>query len=139
MNDYKIFKELNLVLHYFSGDITYPVILAQMSRLQKDPLYYSKYDSFIDLREANLKVDITDIEKYADFVTNDLKIIDKRKAVYLTSKPNEVVITTLLKNHMNESMVDIFVCSTLDVAVKHLKNSKINSVVLVELISEIAG
>ena len=135
MNTYQIIKNSNLIVHYLSGDVTASLIIEQMKRISLEQDYSIYYDVITDLRDSNVKTEIQEIGGFVDFVTNDLKIVAKRKVIYLTSKPYEVVLTTLLSDVIKNSEINIYVCSTIDSAVNFIDNADINKQSLNDLIN----
>lgn len=137
MNTYKIIKSLNLIFHYFSDEVTISVINEHMKKVSLEPDYSANFDVLTDLRDAIVTAKYEDIKEFVNYTSCDLKIIAKRKVVYLTNKPNQVAWTTLLSNTMLNSEMDIFVCSTEDAAINFLQKAGFSKQDFQELIKEI--
>ncbi len=137
MNTYKIIKSLNLIVHYFSDEVTISVINEHMKKISLEPDYSANFDVLTDLRDAIVTAKFKNIEEFVNYTLYDLKVIAKRKVVYITNKPNQVAWTTLLSNAMVNSEMDIFVCSTEDAAINFLQKAGFSKHDFQELIKEI--
>lgn len=137
MFSFKILKDLNLIISYYSDEFSLRCIKECTRRLVIDPSYSVHYDTITDLRNANLKIDAQDVRKYIDYIKNDLNIVVKKKLVYLTNKPHEVVLTTILSQKMKNFEYDVFVCSTEESAIAYLSKTSLKNGKLNELINEI--
>lgn len=137
MNSYKIIKELNLIVQYLSGNVSISVVKEHMRNLSLEPDYSKYYDTIIDLRDSNFNIIIDDVAEFADFVSFELEVIGNRKTVYLTNKPNEVVLTTLLSKTLKNTEIDFLICSTEEAAIKFLNKEGLNKEILDVLIREI--
>lgn len=136
-NKYRIFKEWNLIIIYYSGDVDISIIKKVMLKISNESDYSPKYAVINDVRDCSLKIKIDEIEKYIDYLKNELGIIESRKILFLTSKPNEVVITQLFSDNISKNSILGQVFTTSEAAMAWLSNENIDNRVFDKLIFEI--
>lgn len=132
---YKIIEESRLIIEFFSGDINIDDIIHLQNIISDELNYNPTFDLVFDTREANILVNEKDMIKYLEFVKNHPKIYGKRKAAYLTSKPNEVVVGTLFSKLINDVPIHANVFSTTEAIVNWLKNKNIDNQLLTSVIN----
>lgn len=123
---YRIFKKWKLIIVYYGGDIDISDLKNLRSKLSNESDYSPKFDVINDLRECNLQIDVDEIEGYFTFLKNDLQIINRRKLVFLTSKPNEVVLTHLLSDAISDISIFGQIFSTSKEGLKWLSNQNLD-------------
>jgi len=123
---YRIFKKWQLIIVYYGGDIDISDLKNLRFKLKNEPDYSPKFDVINDLRECNLKMHVRDIKGYFTFLKNELQIINKRKLVFLTSKPNEVVLTHLLSDALSDISIFGQIFTTSQKGLKWLSNQNID-------------
>jgi hypothetical protein len=102
--NYTILPELKLVLEYYRGDLTTIDVQNLKKKELLDSLYNVKYNIICDFRELEshiLPTSEESIRKLLDF----FKSLGLRsKVAILTTQPNQVVITELMKRLSMEPM-----------------------------------
>ncbi len=126
MNTYKIIKDLKLIVHYLSEDISYTIMKEHMTNLISDPDYSKYYDTITDLRDSNLIISPSEITKFANFVIREISIDAKRRVVYLTNKPNEATLSMWFSCALKGSYVDVLTCTTEETAINFMNKTGLN-------------
>ena len=99
---YIILKEHKIVFEYYAGITSAEELMHITNSVYTDPDFDSSFYFVLDFRDATLQGNKIDMQKYLKFLQDSASSIAKRKAAYLTSKPNEVVITTIFTNLMEK-------------------------------------
>jgi len=123
---YRIFKEWKLIIVYYEGDIDISDLKNLRSKLKNESDYSPKFDVINDLRECNLQMEVNEIKGYFTFLKNELQIINRRKLVFLTSKPKEVVLTRLLSDALYDISIFGQIFTTSKEGLKWLSNQNID-------------
>jgi len=139
MNTYRIIKDLKLIVHYLSEDISYSIMKEHMTNVIRNPEYSKYYDIITDLRDSNLIVSANEITKFANYVSQELSVRAKRRVVYLTTRPNEAALTMWLSHVTKDSGVDILTCTTEEAALNFISKTGLNKKVFNNLINELSG
>ena len=134
---YKILKKEKLIVEYHFGDINIADFINSRIMISSDSEYNPDFDLIFDFREVNMIVSQQDINKFVVFFKNYIPILGKRKSAYLTSKPNEVVITTLFSMNIKELSVLPNTFSTLEGVTAWIGNKEINTQILGDIIREL--
>ncbi len=92
---YKIIPDKKLVIEYYSGELDYDDLIEFKKAIIKEPEYDFYFQTIVDLRYCFLKTNPQDFVNWIDFINTNFGNERVRKVAYLTSKPNEVVLTTL--------------------------------------------
>ncbi|MCF8379918.1 MAG: hypothetical protein K9H49_10100 [Bacteroidales bacterium] len=108
-----------------------------MTSLSSESEYSSKYDVINDFRDCNLQIEIDEIQEYIDFLKNDLQILERKKIVFLTSKPNEVVLTHLFSDYVSNLWINGQIFTTSKAALTWLSNQNIDYLDFENIIAEI--
>ena len=137
---YKVFDNKNIIIEYYSGEITVDDFLSLKERISKEPNYNFFSDTILDIRDANLKVSETDLLKLFDFLHSKFsKEEGKRKTAYLTNSPNDVVQSTLFSNLLESKKLNVNprIFSTMEGVVSWFDNPDINKEILETILYEL--
>jgi hypothetical protein len=63
--------------------------------IKEEPDYNFYSNTILDLRDCDVKIDMEELKTFIDFFKLNYEKKEIRTAVYLTSKPNEIVLATL--------------------------------------------
>jgi len=137
MELYKIFSEFKLIINYYFGEVGVIDLKKRMLAISLDPSFSEEYDIVNDLRDCNLNVHVNDLKSYIDYLQNDIKVITKRKSVLLTSKPNQVVLTTIFSKKLLYTQLKPLVCSTIEAAIPFLDKKGLDKITINLMIEEL--
>lgn len=132
---YKIIRELNILLQYFEGDITFDLLKEFRLRVFADPEYNAEYNRINDFRNASFNVPIAEVERYSTFEKNS-SVKNESKVVLLTSNPNQVVTSMFYELYARDKNT-IEVVSTLDRAFHFLSIDKKNQDLILDAMNEL--
>lgn len=76
---YLILPESWLIIEVITGSITLDFYTSYEMKMVNDPLYNPSYDVYVDMREAIFDGTIDQMEKYAEFILENIHIIQNRK------------------------------------------------------------
>ncbi len=123
---YTILKKEKIIVEYHSGDINIDEFINSRKIISSDINYNPDYDLVFDYRDANMLVKEPDIDMFLIFFKNFPQIIGKRKSAYLTSKPNEVVITTLFSLGIKDTYIHPQTFSSPEGVIDWVNNKDLN-------------
>jgi hypothetical protein len=134
---YKILNKERLIVEYHSGDINIDEFINSRKIISSDSEYNADFDLIFDFRDVNMIVSQQDIDKFVVFLKNFNPILGKRKSAYLTSKPHEVVITTLFSMNIKDLSILPHTFSSLEGVVAWIGNKDINTQILDDIFREL--
>ena len=121
---YWIDSSNELIFLTFSGDISLEDVKEVELKLETEANYSSSFHRIYDIRYCSLNIDVDDLPSYIDFEKEELITDDYRKEIYLTSKPNQVVLMSIYEDLIVSSHnLETYTVSTTDTAAKILSNS----------------
>jgi hypothetical protein len=124
---YTIYKEHGLVISWYSGIIGIPDIREHLIKLSCDPDYSPEFDEIHDFRFCEFSFETSALKTgTVNFLRDELKIAARRKVIFLTTKPKQVVMTTLFSKIIGELPMLLQVYSTTRAASKYLNKNEIN-------------
>jgi len=118
---YKILQEHKTVLQCINGDFYLSDLIALQDRLSNDQKYCPDYNVIADLVDANLIAEISDVDKYTEYIKNNPRMKGVRRVAYITSRPNEVVLSTLFSQQVKRLAISVNVFSTIEAALLWLE------------------
>jgi len=124
---YKIIAEKSLIVQYYAGDIGIDDIIYLQKVISNELSYSPAFDIVVDFSHANLLLTEKDLIDYIAFVKSYPKIQGKRKAAYLTSKPNQVVYSTLFSERISDTLIQPNIFSTTIAIVDWLKKDGVGN------------
>lgn len=134
---FKILKKERLIIEYHSGDINVEEFIDSRKIISSSSDYNPAFDLIFDFRDVNMIVNQQDIEKFVVFFKKFNPILGDRKSAYLTSKPNEVVITTLFSVKIKNLSIQPHTFSTLEGVVAWIYNKEVDTHILGEIITQL--
>lgn len=134
---YKIITNERLIIEYHSGDISVNEFLESRKIISSVPDYNPYFDLVLDFRDVNMLANEKDIKRFVSFFKGFKQILGKRKSAYLTSKPNQVVITTVFSLDIKDTPVSPMTFSTIDALVGWLNKKNIDKDTLTKIIEEL--
>jgi hypothetical protein len=114
--NFHIYSDFKTILEHFSGDIKIKDIIRVKQSISTNSSYSPKFNVIMDFREAHLVFDTSKVSEYVRFANNYPKIYGERKTAFITSRPNEVVITTIFGLTKGDLPIDPRTFSTLQAA-----------------------
>lgn len=134
---YKIDVNKEVIFHVFTGNVRMADIQEFLKELVSDPEYSKFFDQVVDFRFCNLLFSIKELPELVTFVKEEIKINAARKEVYLTNKPNEVVLGTIFRELVKELQVDIAIVSTIERIIELLLKPALNENILENTLDEL--
>jgi len=137
---YKLLVKKHLSIEYYSGDITLDDIIYLEKILSKEPNYDFSFDTIFDMRNANIKVDESEMKILLEFLNTQLKKGDSRNVAFLTSSPNDVVKSTLFSIMLgknNELNINTNIFSTVKSIASWLNIEGVNEKELDEMLTKL--
>jgi len=120
LKSYKILKDKNLIIEYFSGDVNIESYLKFKQNLIQDPDFSVNYHYFIYFKDVNFNITEEDIVKYLNFSNKNLKVNQARQVALITKTPNQVVISSLYKMASKQPNQKVEIFSTCEKAFQWL-------------------
>ena len=117
---YRILKDKNLIITYYSGQFPFSEIYNCYQLLGNDIDYLPTMSVLNDVRDALFLLDNNLLMDFLDNMKRNTKIYNQRKAVILTNSPNQVVFGKLVEMFKAESLIDLNIVSTLKESFKRL-------------------
>ena len=134
---YKIITKEKLIVEYHFGDINIDDFMESRKVISSDQDYNPGFDLVFDFRDVNMIVGEEDIKRFASFFKEFNPILGKRKSAYLTSTPNQVVVTTLFSLEIKNTSIRPMTFSTVELLVEWLNNKNIDEDILTKIIEEL--
>ena len=128
---YKILHAQKIVIEYYSGPISLDDIKELKSTEIKDKDFNPNYNILMDGRETKLITNHQDILDLINYIKSNPKIIGNRNSSFLTSTPDQVAKTTLLKLQSDIFPMNYNIFSTLYAALAFIRVPK-DSYLIVE-------
>ncbi|MFN8257911.1 MAG: hypothetical protein U0W24_19600 [Bacteroidales bacterium] len=92
---YMIIPEKPLIVGYYNGIIKIEDIIHFNIVIRKEPNYNYFANTILDFRYCTLDIKHDELPKIINYIKSSFKKTGDRKVAYLTSKPNEVVVTSM--------------------------------------------
>ena len=127
---YIIITEKRLIIIYFSGEIDIDDLIYLQQFMHLDSSYDASFDVIIDFRDCIPIAEYGDINRYIEFMNDNIKYYSKRKGAYLTNKPVDVVATTLFALMPKKIPIETQIFSTVDAIAKWYYYKHIDSMFL---------
>jgi hypothetical protein len=115
--NYSILPELSLIIEYLGGKVDGDDAINLKKIEKKDLKYNPKYNCLVDFRDIEIRMDdegIKSMSKFIEFFKGEKTVLSLRKSALLTSKPQQVVLSSLLKEFSIELPVYFEIFSTLE-------------------------
>ena len=122
VGSYKINKEEKFIIEYYYGQIEIEDVMFLKDTLSKEESFNASYSIIHDFRNSNLKLSQEDLKNHLEFVKKHPTFLGERDVAFLTSRPNEVVLTTLFSMlAKNKILVNFEIFTTINAASMWLK------------------
>lgn len=120
---YKILASEKLVLEYYSGYISKEDIYRVKKKISALKDYRPTFHLIADFTSATLAVDVKEVPQYFTFIRNNPKLMGKRKTAFITSKPNEVVLSHIFDLSKKDTPIESNIFSSFSAAASLLNLS----------------
>ncbi len=94
---FQIDTKRKLIIMYLSGDFNIDDFIFYHNMMSLDPNFDPEYNRILDLRDSNPILEECDIRHYVNLILSNSELKGKRKSVFLTNKPKDVVVGTLFE------------------------------------------
>jgi len=92
---YKILSNLKLIIENYTGCVSMDDMIAVKKEVGLDIDYSPNFNVIMDFRDAHLAFKTLEVANYINFANKSNVIYGERRTAFLTSKPNQVVLTTI--------------------------------------------
>lgn len=99
MVDYTILSEQRLIIERLRGHVTRSGLEEVTERIWRDPAYDTSFDSIIDVREADLDMDLQDVKALSGLILASGDASQGTIAI-LTTKPVETALSYLFSRRL---------------------------------------
>lgn len=141
MNDkkynYKILKEQNLVIKYYSGNFSLKDMVDCVESTWKDTDYLPTMFVLNDLRDCVIAIKKSVILDFINKIKKNPRVYAKRQIVFLTNTPNQVVFTSMIDLFKNEKLIELNTVSTIERALKYLMISESDYALIYSTLNEL--
>ena len=134
---YKIDVQHKVIFYSFIGHIQMKEIEEILTKVSSEKNYSKYFDQVFDLRFCELSIDHDDLSEFVTFVKDDIKIDAYRKDIYLTSRPNEVVVATIWSTLIKNFQIVPNVISTVDMVERILSRPNLDKDELNKLLNKL--
>ena len=136
---YKILPNKQLIIEYYSGEITIKDLMFFKYVIRKEPNYNFYWNTVLDFRDCVLLIKQDGLKEIIAFFKNNYEILESRNVAYLSSKPNEVALSILYSLLVKDSGLnfDTSVFSSTSGVVKMFGEKLITEKDLIEIIDEL--
>lgn len=118
--DYKIFKKYKLIVELYEGTIGFDDIINNKQKSSLDENYDPDYAVLLDFRNAHIDLNPESITELFTWLRAHPLFQTYKKVAYLTSEPNEVVLTTLFKMKLKDIPIEASTFHTVQAALNWL-------------------
>ncbi len=136
--DYKILKDFNLIIEYYSGHIDGNDGIELIKKIKKDINYNPSFNVLVDFRDIDINwTDEIDesLSNFIQFMKTNSDFISIQLSV-LISKPMHAVLSELLKSEYANFSIKQEIFSTLESALFFLNIQKKHTPVVIEEINK---
>jgi hypothetical protein len=109
------------VIEKYVGDFYVTDYITFKKKIINDSLFKPNYNFFIDFNQVNFKITEEDLEKYINFIDENLTNLGVRFSAIVTNTPNQVVTTTMYKMLQQNRSQTVEIFSTIEAASEWLK------------------
>jgi hypothetical protein len=120
---YSILPELSLIIEYLSGKVDGDDAINLKKIEKNDPKYNANYNCLVDFRDTEVYMNNEgkiSMSKFIEFFKGEKELLSKRKSALLTSEPQQVVLSSLLKDFSIELPMYFEIFSTLHSSVAYI-------------------
>lgn len=117
---YKIISDKNLIIEYYGGDMNLAKIINHKQNLIADKNYQTNYNIVVDFRDVNFQLNKAEVQAYVDFLSKEELLQGKRITVFITDKPEHVVLFTMFNSSKLSLPINVRIVSTTSKAADHL-------------------
>lgn len=114
-----ILESLSLVIVSHNSMLNEHSVGNVITELKNNPFFQEKYVVLIDIRNADTKISVDEIEKLSSFVYENLDGTDLKKLAILSTTQQINKTVQFVRNYKRSSKYQVF--STLDAALHWLK------------------
>ncbi len=136
--NYRICEEYKLIIEIYSGQITFSDIIKNKQNTIQNLDYKPNYNLLLDFRKAHIENPFDEIGILVEFLKSNPSLQAEKRVAYLTTKPNEVVLTTLFKLQLKDIPIKAETFYTTPAAINWLGNTRLSENQLDNFISEMA-
>ncbi len=99
---------------------------------------YSKYfDQVFDFRFCEFSFGIDELSAFVSFIKNEIKIDAVRTDIYLTNRPDEVVITTIFSELIKNFQIKPHIVSTIEKTTQILSRPDLDIIKLKNILDDL--
>lgn len=133
--DYIIIPKDKLIIEYFNGKVSLEDVIILQKELAENPNYDPNYNVIDDLRDAQFDLIKEQVIGYVDYITNNKKTIGKRNTAFVTTNPDQVVISSLFESLKKDLPINTLIVITISLALKHVNINPAKTPMILENIN----
>lgn len=122
--------DLELIVQYLRGPVSGNDAIDLVKTIRKDDAYNPNFNVLIDFRDITLDWEIKQVKdslaEFIHFINENPDLMSNKKLSILFSKPNQAVLSILLRENYSAFPISTGLYSTLEVALDNLNISKKN-------------
>lgn len=111
---YKILKEKNLIIEYYSGQILVEDFLKLHKNKAENKDFHPNLNLLIDFRDAEIHLEKDDVLRMVQFHKSNPRLFGERNAAHITKTPNQVVAGINFDRYNDELPIKIRIFSSLE-------------------------
>lgn len=119
--DYIILKDRRLIIEYYRGTYNVNELIDFKIKVGNDPDYDPNFDVVHDFRDLIFDLEIEEVSKYIQVLTENEKYVGRRRSTMITQTPNQVTASLGFELLKKELPISVKVCSTIEVALAYIK------------------
>jgi len=123
---YIILEDIQLIVIQFQQEITYEGLKNFVKIILLNESLSPMYKMLIDLRDSQIKIAISEIEKFSNLMHNNVAIFESSVVSILTKTPDQVTKAIIYSYSSNNRNKNCKVFSTLEIAIHNLNISFLN-------------
>ena len=140
MKDYSAYKidvQDKVIYYSFIGSVKIKEIKEILTKSSSDSNYSKFFDQVFDYRFCEMSIDIKEIPSFVSFVKNEIEIDAIRTDIYITNRPNEVVLTTIFSKLIEYFQIKPHVVSTIERTLQILSKPNIDIIKMENILNDL--
>ena len=113
---YQIIVDKSLIIESYNGKFNVNELIEFKKIVGNDKDYNPNFNIIHDFRSTEFKLEIDEISKYINLISENERYIGNRKSTMLTATPNQVTTSIGFDMLKNDLKINVNVCSTLETA-----------------------
>ncbi len=134
---YKIIVQHEIIYYSFIGSIKLMDIEEVLIKSSSNSDYSKYFDQVFDFRFCEFSFGIDELSAFVSFIKNEIKIDAVRTDIYLTNRPDEVVITTIFSELIKNFQIKPHIVSTIEKTTQILSRPDLDIIKLKNILDDL--